>query len=124
MTAHANQNKVDYWTPDNTGAYYQKPILAQASAGAGDPFASLLGYRNGGFLTMRDISLGYNFPKNLISKATLDHAKVYVQCVNPFHFYQAVPGYNLDSFGKDANGNTINNTYYNRSFVFGLELGF
>ena len=124
MTAHANQNVVDYWTPENTGAYYQKPILGQASAGATDSFASLLGYRNGGFVTMRDISLGYSFPKELISKATLQNAKVYVQCVNPFHFYQAVPGYNLDAFAVDSNGTTVNTTYYNRSFVFGLELGF
>ena len=114
MTAHANQNVVDYWTPENTGAYYQKPILGQASAGATDPFASLLGMRKGGYLMMRDISLGYNFPKELISKATFKSAKIYAQCVNPFSFYQAIKGYDLDT----------NDTYYNRSFVFGLELGF
>ena len=114
MTAHANQDKVDYWTPENTGAYYQKPILGQASAGATDPFASLLGFRNGGYIMMRDISLGYNFPKELISKATFKTARIYAQCLNPFSFYQAVKGYDLDA----------NATYYNRGFTFGLELGF
>lgn len=114
MTAHANQDKVDYWTPENTGAYYQKPILGQASAGATDSFASLLGMRNGGYIMMRDISLGYNFPEKLISKATFKTARVYAQCINPFSIYQAVDGYDLDT----------NATYYNRSFVFGLELGF
>ncbi len=114
MTAHANQDKVDYWTPENTGAYYQKPILGQASAGATDPFAGLLGFRNGGYIMMRDISLGYNFPKELISKATFKTARIYAQCLNPFSFYQAVKGYDLDA----------NATYYNRGFTFGLELGF
>ncbi|MDE7408874.1 MAG: TonB-dependent receptor [Muribaculaceae bacterium] len=114
MTAHANQNVVDYWTPENTGAYYQKPILGQASAGATDPFAGILGLRKGGYIMMRDISLGYNFPKELISKATLKNARVYAQCINPFSFYQAIKGYDLDT----------NDTFYNRSFVFGLELGF
>lgn len=114
MTAHANQDKVDYWTPENTGAYYQKPILGQASAGATDPFSGLLGFRNGGYIMMRDISLGYNFPKELISKATFKTARIYAQCLNPFSFYQAVKGYDLDA----------NATYYNRGFTFGLELGF
>lgn len=114
MTAHANQNKVDYWTPQNTGAYYQKPILGQASAGATDQFAGLLGFRDGGYIQVRDISLGYNFPKELISKATFKSAKVYVQCINPFSIYQAVKGYDLDT----------NATYYNRGFVVGLDLGF
>ena len=114
MTAHANQDKVDYWTPENTGAYYQKPILAQATSGSGDQFSGLLGYRKGGYLMMRNISLGYNFPYELINKATFKTLKVYAQCINPFSFYQAVKGYDLD----------VNATYYNRSFVFGIELGF
>ena len=114
LTAHANQDKVDFWTPENTGAYYQKPILAQATSGSGDQFSSLLGYRNGGYILMRDISLGYNFPYKLINKATFKTLKIYAQCVNPFSFYQAVKGYDLDA----------NATYYNRSFVFGIELGF
>lgn len=114
MTAHANQRVVDFWTPDNTDAYYQKPILGQASAGATDSFSGLLGYRNGGFVKMRNISLGYSLPKKIISKLTLNTAKIYVQCVNPFDFYQAVDGFDLDT----------NRTYFNRSFVFGLDLGF
>ncbi|MDE5872239.1 MAG: TonB-dependent receptor, partial [Muribaculaceae bacterium] len=103
MTAHANQNVVDYWTPENTGAYYQKPILGQASAGATDPFAGILGLRKGGYIMMRDISLGYNFPKELISKATFKTARVYAQCLNPFSFYQSIKGYDLDT----------NDTFYN-----------
>lgn len=114
MTAHANQRVVDYWTPNNTDAYYQKPILGQASAGATDSFASLLQYRNGGFVKMRSISLGYNFPKSLISKATFQNLRVYAQCINPFDIYQAIDGFDLDT----------RMTYYNRSFTFGIEVGF
>lgn len=114
MTAHANQRKVDYWTPTNTGAYYQKPILGQASAGATDSFAGLLQYQDGGFIKMRNISIGYNFPRRLIEKATLKNLKVYAQCINPFDIYQAVDGFDLDT----------GNTYFNRSFAFGLEVGF
>ena len=114
MTAHANQRKVDYWTPKNTGAEWQKPILSQATSGSKDNFSTLLGFKDAGFIKMRNISLGYNFSKKLLKPTSLSHAKVYAQMVNPFSIYQSIDGYDLDT----------RNTYYNRSFVIGLEVGF
>lgn len=114
LTAHANQREVDYWTPQNPGAEWQKPILATATAGSGDDFSTLLGYRKASFLKVRNISLGYNLPKNILKAATLSHAKVYAQVINPFSLKQSIDGFDLDT-GK---------TYFNRSFVFGLEVGF
>lgn len=114
LTGTANQFDFDYWTPDNPNSNYQKPILAQATAGSGDPYASLLGFQKASFLKMRNISLGYNFPARLLEKATIKHLKVYAQAINPFSIYQSIDGYDLDT-GK---------TYYNRSFAFGLEIGF
>ena len=114
LTAHANQRELDYWTPQNTGAEWQKPILAQATSGSGDNFSSLLGFRDASFIKVRNISLGYNFPKSLLRPATLSHAKLYAQIINPFSIHQSIDGYDLDT-GK---------TYFNRSIVFGLEVGF
>ena len=114
MTAHGNQREIDYWTPDNTGAEWQKPILSQATSGSADQFSSLLGFKKASFVKVRNISLGYNFPKNLINRSGLSHAKIYAQVINPFSIHQSINGFDLDT-GK---------TYFNRSFVFGLEVGF
>lgn len=114
FTAHANQREVDYWTPSNTGAEWQKPILGQATSGSVDQFSSLLGFKKASFIKVRNISLGYNLPKNVIKRAGLSHVKAYAQIINPFSLKQSVEGYDLDT-GR---------TYFNRSFVFGLELGF
>ena len=114
MTAHANQREIDYWTPSNTGAEYQKPILGQATSGSLDTFSSLLGFQKASFIKVRNISLGYNFPKNMIHRAGLSHVKAYAQVINPFSLKQSIKGYDLDT-GK---------TIFNRSFVFGLEIGF
>jgi hypothetical protein len=114
LTAHANQRYVDYWTPQNTGAEWQKPIMGQATAGSKDTFSSLLGYRDASFIKVRNISLGYNLPKQILKAATLSHAKVYAQVINPFSLKQSIDGYDLDT----------RRTYFNRSFVFGLEVGF
>ena len=114
MTAHGNQREINYWTPSNTGAEYQKPILGQATSGSQDAFSSLLGFKKASFIKVRNISLGYNLPKTLLRNATLSHAKIYAQVVNPFSLKQSVDGFDLDT-GR---------TYFNRSFVFGLEIGF
>ena len=114
QTAHANQREIDYWTPQNTGAEWQKPILAQATSGSKDDFSTLLGFKDASFIKVRNISLGYNFPKSLLKPATLSHAKVYAQVINPFSIHQSIDGFDLDT-GR---------TYFNRSFVFGLEIGF
>ncbi len=113
-TAHGNQREIDYWTPKNTGAEYQMPILAQATSGSADQFSGKLGYKKASFIKVRNISLGYNLPKNLLYRSGLSHVKVYAQVINPFSLKQSISGFDLDT-GR---------TYFNRSFVFGLELGF
>lgn len=114
LTAHSNQREVDYWRPDNTGAEFQKPILGQATSGSADKYSGLLGFPKASFVKIRNISLGYNFPKDLTSKIGLSNFKLYVQAVNPGNIYQSIDWYDLDT----------NSTYSNRSFVMGLEVGF
>lgn len=113
LTAHANQTEVDYWTPTNTDAEFQKPIIGQATSGSVDKFSSLLGYKNAAFVKIRNISLGYNFPKSICSKIGVGNLKVYGQAVNPGSIYQSVDWYDFD----------VSHSYYNRSFVFGVEVG-
>ena len=114
MTAHSNQREVDYWTPDNTDAEFQKPILGQASSGSQDPYSSLLGFKKASFVKVRNISLGYNFPKDFTSNIGLSNMKLYLQAVNPGSIYQSLDWYDFDT----------NATYFNRSFVMGVEVGF
>lgn len=105
---------IDYWTPDNTGAADVKPILTSTQTGSADQFVGQLGYQKANFVRMRNISIGYNFPYALINKATFKTLKIYAQVINPFDFYQSVKGIDLDT----------GYSYYNRSWVLGLEVGF
>ena len=114
LTAHANQRQVDYWTPDNPNAEFQKPVLGQATSGSVDQSAGLLGFTKASFIKIRNISLGYNFPKDLTSNIGLANLKIYAQAVNPGSIYQSLDWYDFDT---DA-------TYFNRSFVLGLQVGF
>ena len=114
MTAHANQIQVSYWTPDNTDAEFQKPILGQATSGSQDAYSGLLGFQKASFVKIRNISLGYNLPKDLTGKIGLANMKIYAQAVNPGSIYQSLDWYDFDT----------NRTYFNRSFVMGIEVGF
>lgn len=105
---------IDYWTPDNTNSEYQKPIYIGSVQGVDQDAFSGLRYKKANFIRMRNISLGYNLPAKWIEKATLKNAKIYGQVINPFDIWQSVKGRDLDT----------NLSYYNRSWVVGVELGF
>lgn len=114
LTAHANQRETDYWTPDNTDAEFQKPILGQATSGSADAFSGLLGFQKASFVKIRNISLGYNLSKDVANNIGLANMKFYVQAVNPGSIYQSLDWYDFDT----------ERTYFNRSFVMGVEVGF
>lgn len=114
MTARSNSREVDYWTPNNTGAEFQMPQLGQATSGSVDRNSGLLGFQKATFVKIRNITLGYTLPKDLVSKIGLANFKIYGQAVNPGSIYQSLDWYDFDT----------NATYFNRSFVFGVELGF
>lgn len=114
MTARANQIQVDYWTPDNTDAEFQKPILGQATSGSQDAYSGLLGFKKASFVKIRNISLGYNLPKDVLGQIGLANMKIYAQAVNPGSIYQSLDWYDFDT----------DRTYFNRSFVMGIEVGF
>mgnify|MGYP003575292407 CR=1 FL=1 len=114
LTAHANQRETDYWTPDNTDAEFQKPIMGQATSGSQDPFSGLLGFQKASFVKIRNISLGYNLSKDVANNIGLANMKFYVQAVNPGSIYQSLNWYDFDT----------ERTYFNRSFVMGVEVGF
>lgn len=106
-----NQREIDYWTPSNTGAEYQKPIY---SVSGGDPYSSLIGYRDASFIKVRNLSLGYTFDKKLISPLGINNLKLYVQGKNLGCLYSSVDFMDLDT----------GVTYYNRGVTFGLQVDF
>jgi TonB-linked SusC/RagA family outer membrane protein len=64
MTGRRGQIKIDYWTPDNTGAKYPAP--SGVLSGDNPKYLSTMAYFNGSYLKLRNISLGYNVSQNLI----------------------------------------------------------
>lgn len=81
MTGRRGQIKVDYWTPENTGAKYPDP--AGVLSGDNPKYLSTMAYFDGSYLKIRNIQLGYNFNQSLL-KTTAVNMRMYVTVQNPF----------------------------------------
>lgn len=108
------QRKINYYNENNKNAEYQKPIY---NIGGGDPYYRIVGYKEGSFLKVRNISLGYTFPQALVKKWNLSNLKVYVQAKNPGRIFS-----NIDFLELDAS-QAFTSTW-NRGFTVGLNVGF
>lgn len=106
-----NQSEISYWTPENTGADWQKPIYNQAG---GDQYSSLLGFKDASFIKLRNLSLGYNFDRKLLERIGLSNLKLYVQGRNLGMLYSSYKYMDLDT----------GQSYFNRGFTVGLQVGF
>lgn len=107
---YGDQRSVDYWTPDNTDAEYQKPYRDEAG---GDGYAGTY-FKDNSYLKLQNLSLGYTLPKAFVSQLGLGNVKLYVQGRNVGLIWSNIKY-------RDPEFNSL---YYNRGIVFGLNVGF
>ncbi|WP_345948959.1 TonB-dependent receptor [Mucilaginibacter sp. PAMB04274] len=93
-----NQIMLDYWTPTNPTNESPRP-----NAGAAPLYASTLQYRDGSFIKMRSISLGYNFPKSILKEGAIKSLKVTAIVNNPFTIWAPLVNKGL-AFDPESNG--------------------
>ncbi len=104
--------KIDYWVANtNEDAEYYAPGVGGEG---GDAYKSCMNYKDGSFIKLRNISLGYNFTPKQLKPLGINNLKVYAQCMNPGLVYSKI-----DYIDPDLGGST-----FNRSFVFGINIGF
>lgn len=109
----------DYWTENNQGAYYPAPGTGSEQS----TVISALRVRDGSFIKVKNITLGYTFPVNLnvnISrKALMEKCRIYATAYNPFIY---VKDKQLKGTDPETNGSDAFPTF--RQFVFGVNLTF
>ena len=110
---YGDQRMLDYWTPDNTGAEYQRPFMSEAG---GDTYAGTY-YKDDSWIKIRNISLGYQFPQSLLSKVKISRLRVFAQVQNAGMLWSR------NNF-RDSEYGTNGTLYYNRGYVFGINVGF
>lgn len=70
----------DYWTENNQGAYYPAPGTGSEQS----TVISALRVRDGSFIKVKNITLGYTFPVNISRKALMEKCRIYATAYNPF----------------------------------------
>ncbi len=125
LSGRRNNVKVDYWTPENTGARYPYPhgILS----GDNPKYGSTLGYFDASYLKIRTITLGYNFEKiDLIKKAGMSKLRVYVTAQNPLVMFS--PFYSetgidpeTNTYADDPANSATTGTYKQRLLTIGTN---
>lgn len=99
--SRVEQLKVDYWTPTNPTNEFPQPDAGRD----GQNFTSTLTYRDGSFIKIRTIDLGYNFPSRWLTKAGIQSLRFYVSAQNPFILWAPLV---RDNLGIDPEGNGTN----------------
>ena len=125
---------LDHWTPENQNAFYPR-ISAKLITGGNTNRQSKY-ISDASYLRLKNISLGYNFPKTLCTKMYVSSLRVFFSAENLFTFHHLPDGYMPDAFGTSVGGLGLvstpdgdsysgNITYPLMSqFSFGINLSF
>ena len=126
LLSNSLQNNIeeikDRWTTPGQQTDIQKLVLRDVVSTQ----ASTRWLENGDFLRVRQLSLGYNFPKNILNNVSLTNLRIYVLVQNVYNFTK------YKGLDPEVNSNTGSNIAYGvdgrsvpvpRSFTVGLNLG-
>jgi TonB-linked SusC/RagA family outer membrane protein len=83
------ENILDRWTPKNPSAKYPRLY----AGGNGNYVPSTYWLQNGAFLRIKHVTLGYNVPLTLLSRAKMQQFRLFVSVVNPFTFSNYEKGF-------------------------------
>ena len=83
-SALENSSNVDYWTPENPTNAFPRPNSSYSTTNY--LYQTTLGYVDGSFLKIRDVSLGYNIPSAVVKRIGVGRVRVYGTLQNYFTF--------------------------------------
>lgn len=114
------KHQLDYWTSENTGAFF--PRLYETGMRntnyAANVRAQTKYLTNGAYLRVKNLTLGYTIPQNIISKIGINNLRVYVSAENPFTFDHMPKG--LDP-AVDSKANGLGYPFMS-SYAFGFSI--
>jgi TonB-linked SusC/RagA family outer membrane protein len=109
-----NQLEIDYWTPNNPTNEYPRLDASLAEM----DYEYTLRYKDGSFVKMKNLTLGYTLPSELVSSVNISKARIYFSSNNPFILHT-----NLDEGIDPENGGSYNWPLA-RTFIFGINVEF
>jgi TonB-linked SusC/RagA family outer membrane protein len=125
------QNQLDYWTPTNTNAKYpalypgnQSGTVGGLLTGGNNFYPSSKYILNLAYCRLKNLTIGYTIPDNLLKKYGIGKLRVYATGENLGEISNV--GVPMDPEMTDGfNGSSIGRTFpFMRSYAFGVQLSF
>lgn len=118
--ANLFKHQLDSWTPDNLNAEY--PILVPEANSADNFVTSDKWVRNGAYMRIKNVVLGYSLPKGWINKMKLDNARIYASGQNLYTFSNFFKGYDPEA----SYGGSLGGEFYPimQTITFGVDIKF
>ncbi|MBN1951383.1 MAG: TonB-dependent receptor [Bacteroidales bacterium] len=104
----------DYWTVENPTNEAPRLSATQAEV----DFEETLRYRDGSYIKMKNLTLGYSFPVSLTQKINIAKLRIYGTMNNPLILYSKL----ADGIDPEREGSI--SWPMSRSFIFGLNVEF
>lgn len=109
------------WSTGNPGAYYA-PYTNDSNINNYNYQASSLTSQDGRYLRLKNIAIGYTFPRSLLSKIkAIEGARIYVSGIDLWESTRIKDGWDPEA-KRDPGG--LQRYPFTRSFVFGVNLTF
>ncbi|MGN6803036.1 MAG: SusC/RagA family TonB-linked outer membrane protein [Ginsengibacter sp.] len=123
-------NQVDYWTPDNPNAKYPNPYAGNSSgtvsgisAGGNNFYPQSKYLLNLAYCRLKNITIGYTLPANLMNKLHVNRLRIYVSGENLATISNV--GAPLDPEITDGEYGYTGRTYpFEKNYSFGAQLTF
>lgn len=117
----------NYWTPDNTEAYF--PRLRAYEALTTDRSLGAVQTRylqDASYLRLKNLTLGYSLPKSFVSKLKLQGTRVFFSGQNLFEWTKLSEAFDPEGINDDGDVSRVNGTGFiypiQRTYTFGLEI--
>ena len=113
----------NYWTPENQSAPEPRP----STNGLGS-FAGARNYKDGSFVRIRDITLGYTLDPKWASRISATRARFYVRAQDPFIVtkykgWDPEAGFNAGNGNSQQSQSDVGGPAF-RTVLFGIDFGF
>ncbi|HRE52163.1 MAG TPA: TonB-dependent receptor, partial [Flavitalea sp.] len=105
LSGKSNVMNMDYWTPENPSDMWPRPNKNQESP----TNVSTLTYFSGSFVKIRNMQLGYSFPRALMERMRMQSLRIYASAQQPFILFSPYVNkyYGIDpEFDRSAGVNT------------------
>lgn len=121
-------HQMDYWTPENTDAFYPRPTSHSWLNNAQNFLRQTRYLQDMSYLRCKNITLGYTFPEKWMNAITFTSGRVYVSAENVFEFengYIPVDPETTENAAASNGSLKFGKSYpFTRTVSFGLQLTF